>query len=281
MEPSESPAPTRLCTSSINRIIFPSRFTSSTKPFTRLSNCPRNCVPATSAAKSSRKTSLSWRRDGAFPSAIFNASPSTIAVFPTPGSPIKQGLFLLRLPKICSRRSVSRSRPMILSKRPCLAFSVKFSQKLSRYFLRLRFLERSSACCCWLRVRIGSFSSGLALSALAGSGDAEDSDDFSSLLFPPPNNCCKNGNGCACAPPISKPSSPWMLSKASSICSPMASISSSVIPIFSIISFTGWIPSSFAHFRHKPSFTVLSPSRRVIKTTAIRFLQRLHTKFIL
>jgi hypothetical protein len=36
------------------------------------------------------------------------ASPSAMAVLPTPGSPTSTGLFLVRRPKICTTRSISR-----------------------------------------------------------------------------------------------------------------------------------------------------------------------------
>ena len=48
--------------------------------------------------------------------------------------------------------------------------------------------------------------------------------------------------------------------------------SSSVMPIRCIMSLTCGRPRFFAHFRHRPSLTVLSPSIRVIKTVAIFFL---------
>ena len=54
IEPSESPAPTRLWTSSMKRMTLPASLISSTSPLTRLSNCPRNWVPAMSAVRSSR-----------------------------------------------------------------------------------------------------------------------------------------------------------------------------------------------------------------------------------
>ena len=41
------------------------------------------------------------------------ARPSTTAVLPTPGSPIRHGLFFVRRDRICMTRSVSLSRPMI------------------------------------------------------------------------------------------------------------------------------------------------------------------------
>jgi len=46
---------------------------------------------------SKRYTSLLSNLAGTFPSAILIAKPCAIAVLPTPGSPIKQGLFLERL----------------------------------------------------------------------------------------------------------------------------------------------------------------------------------------
>ena len=49
------------------------------------------------------------------------AKPSTIAVFPTPASPMRQGLFLFLRHKILTRRSVSESLPMTGSNFPLLA----------------------------------------------------------------------------------------------------------------------------------------------------------------
>ena len=63
--------------------------------FSRSSNCPRYFVPATIRLRSSASTRLSARKLGTSPSAIFCASPSTIAVLPTPGSPISTGLFFI------------------------------------------------------------------------------------------------------------------------------------------------------------------------------------------
>ena len=49
---------------------------------------------------------------GTSPVTIFWDSPSTMAVLPTPGSPIRTGLFLVRRDSTCMTRSISRSRPM-------------------------------------------------------------------------------------------------------------------------------------------------------------------------
>ena len=56
---------------------------------------------------------------GTSPLAIFCARPSATAVLPTPGSPIRQGLFLVRLPKICVTRSISFFLPTTGSSLPC------------------------------------------------------------------------------------------------------------------------------------------------------------------
>ena len=67
---------------------------------------------------------LSERKVGTSPSAMRCASPSTMAVLPTPGSPMSTGLFLVRRQRICTRRSSSRSRPIRgsswLSKAACV-----------------------------------------------------------------------------------------------------------------------------------------------------------------
>ena len=55
-----------------------------------------------------------------------------MAVLPTPGSPTKIGLFLLRLDKMCSVRRISWSRPITGSSLPALAISFKFLAYLFR-----------------------------------------------------------------------------------------------------------------------------------------------------
>ena len=55
-----------------------------------------------------------------------------MAVLPTPGSPIKIGLFFLRRDKICATRSISFSRPTIGSSLPFSATLVKSRPKLSK-----------------------------------------------------------------------------------------------------------------------------------------------------
>ena len=63
---------------------------------------------------------------------ILRASPSAIADFPTPGSPINNGLFFLRLLKICDTRSISLVRPITGSSLFSTANKVRSLPKLSR-----------------------------------------------------------------------------------------------------------------------------------------------------
>ncbi len=59
------------------------------------------------------------------------ASPSTIAVLPTPASPSSTGLFFVRRQSTCITRSISSSRPMTGSSLPSRARSVRSRPKLS------------------------------------------------------------------------------------------------------------------------------------------------------
>ncbi len=138
--PSAAPAPTRVWISSMNNMIFPLASTSSTKSFKRSSNSPRYLAPAIMADKSMVTTCLSSMVSGTSPAAIFCASPSAMAVFPTPGSPIRQGLFLVRRERICTTRISSVSRPITGSLFPSLARVVKSRPYFSRLpsFLGLR-----------------------------------------------------------------------------------------------------------------------------------------------
>ena len=111
--PSVLPAPTIRCSSSMKRMISPSLFlTSSRTAFRRSSNSPRYFAPATSAPMSSAKIFLSFRPSGTSPATIRCARPSMAAVLPTPGSPIRTGLFLVLRERIRTMFRISASRPM-------------------------------------------------------------------------------------------------------------------------------------------------------------------------
>ena len=130
-EPDAPPAPTMVCSSSINKITSGDFSNSFITAFIRSSNWPRYFVPATKEAKSSVMTLLPNNILDTFFWIILNASPSAMAVLPTPGSPIKTGLFFLRRLRICATRSISFSRPTIGSNFPISAIFVKSRPKLS------------------------------------------------------------------------------------------------------------------------------------------------------
>src|SRR5688500_12008558 len=111
--PSALPAPTIVCSSSMKRITWPSFLARSlSTAFNRSSNSPRNFAPAISAPMSSDSTRLPRKPSGTSPLTMRCARPSTIAVLPTPGSPISAGLFLVRRCSTCTVRRISSSRPM-------------------------------------------------------------------------------------------------------------------------------------------------------------------------
>ena len=122
-EPAE-PAPTNIWNSSINRMDLVDLSSSMTR-LSRSSNWPRYMVPATSEPTSSFRTRLFNNGAGTSPSVMRWASPSTIAVLPTPGSPISAGLFLVRRARIWMTLSISVCRPMTGSSLPSSARVVR------------------------------------------------------------------------------------------------------------------------------------------------------------
>jgi len=131
--PWAAPAPTTVCSSSINRITSPSAaLTSSMAAFKRSSNSPRNLDPAIMAPISRATTRFPERISGTSFVAIFWARPSTMAVFPTPASPIITGLFLVRRERIWITRRISESRPITGSNLPSRANLVISLENFSR-----------------------------------------------------------------------------------------------------------------------------------------------------
>ena len=108
-----APAPTMVCSSSMKVTIWPSASVISCRTaFSRSSNSPRYLAPATIEPRSSAMRRLPFRLSGTSPATIRWARPSTIAVLPTPGSPISTGLFLVRRDSTWTTRRISLSRPM-------------------------------------------------------------------------------------------------------------------------------------------------------------------------
>mmetsp|Transcript_9563 Transcript_9563/g.22329 ORF Transcript_9563/g.22329 Transcript_9563/m.22329 type:complete len:207 (+) Transcript_9563:901-1521(+) len=131
--PSDLPAPSTRWTSSTNSMIFPSAcFTSSRTARRRSSNSPLYFAPATNAPISSVLSDTPCNVTGTSPSSIRLANPSTIAVFPTPGSPTRHGLFLVRRHKIWITRLISSSRPMTGSSLPSSASLTRSMPYFSR-----------------------------------------------------------------------------------------------------------------------------------------------------
>ena len=123
--PSAAPAPTIVWISSIKSTQLPATLISSITFLRRSSNSPLYFVPATSAPISNVTNRLPWRVSGQSPLLIFCAMASTIAVLPTPGSPTRTGLFLVRRLRICSTLSSSELLPTTLSNFSDLAASVR------------------------------------------------------------------------------------------------------------------------------------------------------------
>jgi len=130
--PSAAPAPTMVWSSSMKRMMFRARLISSITALIRSSNWPRYLVPATIRARSRVMTFFSKRISGTLPAAISWARPSTIAVLPTPASPISTGLFLVRRQRIWITRRISFLRPTTGSISPLRASSVRSRPKAFR-----------------------------------------------------------------------------------------------------------------------------------------------------
>ena len=89
------------------------------------SNSPLYLVPATALAISRVSILLLSKLYGTLPSIILLASSSTIAVLPTPASPIKRGLFLHLRDNISISLSTSLSLPITGSSSLFLALFVR------------------------------------------------------------------------------------------------------------------------------------------------------------
>ena len=124
--PSAPPAPTSVWSSSMKQMTSPpASVISRSTAFSRSSNSPRYFVPAMRAPRSSATRRLPFRPSGTSPATIRWARPSTMAVLPTPGSPMSTGLFFVRRESTWTTRRTSSSRPMTGSSLPLRASSVR------------------------------------------------------------------------------------------------------------------------------------------------------------
>mmetsp|Transcript_67002 Transcript_67002/g.216591 ORF Transcript_67002/g.216591 Transcript_67002/m.216591 type:complete len:231 (+) Transcript_67002:893-1585(+) len=112
------PAPTRVWISSIMMMTSPDSFISLMMFFKRSSNSPLYFEPDNSMPMSNWMMRLFLNISGTSPSTMRLARPSAMAVLPTPGSPMKTGLFFWRRARIWMARSISSSLPTNGSKAP-------------------------------------------------------------------------------------------------------------------------------------------------------------------
>ena len=129
-DPEALPAPMSVCISSTKRITSGCSRSSVITCFIRSSNWPRYVVPATIEATSSVTIRLPFSAPASSPT-MRSAKPSTIADLPTPGSPIRIGLFFFLRLRICTTRSISFSRPTTGSNLPSSACLVRSRPYLS------------------------------------------------------------------------------------------------------------------------------------------------------
>ena len=101
--------------------------------FRRFSNSPLTLAPASRAPISRAWIRTFFSTSGTRPDAICSAKPSTILLFPTPGSPVSIGLFCLRRSKISISCLTSFSLPVTGSNLPVSARRERFSVYLLRY----------------------------------------------------------------------------------------------------------------------------------------------------
>ena len=147
MAPSAAPAPTTVCSSSMNRMICAlgvgDLLEHRLEPVLELAAV---LGPGDQRAHVQRpRAACPCSPSGTSPLTIRWASPSTMAVLPTPGSPISTGLFLVRRESTWITRRISSSRPITGSSLPWRASSVRSRPYLSRAWYSPRGLGRSPA----------------------------------------------------------------------------------------------------------------------------------------
>ena len=126
------PAPKIWWISSKKSITFPSSFTSFKRFWIFSSKLPRYCVPASSPEISIEIISLFLIAAGTSPFTMAWASPSTTAVFPTPASPTRTGLFFVRRERISEVSWISLLRPITGSSFPSRASCVRLRPSFAR-----------------------------------------------------------------------------------------------------------------------------------------------------
>ena len=126
IEPSPLPAPTTVCNSSINKNDPASRFDdfleNRLEPFFKFAAI---LGPGNEGTHVKRNDSLVLQPFRYVAAMMRWARPSAMAVLPTPGSPMRTGLFFVRRDRTWTTRRISSSRPMTGSSLPDRAKSVR------------------------------------------------------------------------------------------------------------------------------------------------------------
>ena len=128
--PAAPPAPISVWASSMKRMIgFAEACTSSMTERSRFSNSPFMLAPAWSSPTSRTQSCTSFSEGGTSPLAIRSAKPSATAVFPTPASPVRMGLFWRRRIRMSMTCRISSSRLVTGSIWPARARAVRSEAK--------------------------------------------------------------------------------------------------------------------------------------------------------
>ena len=122
-----APAPTTVCSSSMNVMILAvgvlDLLEHGLEPLLELAAVLRARRPSRRGRATAAVGPCS--DSGTSPATMRWARPSTTAVLPTPGSPIRTGLFLVRRDSTWTTRRISLSRPITGSSVPCSASAVR------------------------------------------------------------------------------------------------------------------------------------------------------------
>jgi len=126
MDPSAAPAPTTVWSSSMKSTTWPSAsVTSSAPPSAALRTSPRLLSRLRRARHVQSDDGFVLQAFGDVAADDALARPSTMAVLPTRGSPIRTGLFFVRRERTWMTRRISSSRPMTGSSLPARASAVR------------------------------------------------------------------------------------------------------------------------------------------------------------
>ena len=114
--------------------------------FNLSSNSPLNFAPAIISPRSKENIFFNFKESGTSSFTILKANPSIIAVFPTPGSPIRTGLFLVLRERTWILLLISSSLPITGSSLPFLANLVTSTENFFKASVSIDLFELSIVC---------------------------------------------------------------------------------------------------------------------------------------